>query len=94
MTSLCFFLFPLHFSFTHTHLLTHASLAQDFFSPKLLPVLSISFLLVAMTLSVTGVTLGGPPLCYESCDQCLSKWSLSIKMPTDLPYDPYRVGCG
>ena len=64
---------------------------EDFFSPKLLPVLSVSFLLVALSLSVTGHTLGGPPLCYQSCGTCLSSWSNSIKMPTMLDYDPYRV---
>lgn len=43
-------------------------------SPKLLPVLSGSFLLVTMSLYVTGKSLGGPPLCYSSCSHCLSKW--------------------
>eukprot|EP01035_Chromulina_nebulosa_P024891 gene24891-32428_t len=51
---------------------------EDFFSPKLLPVLSVSFLLVALSLSVTGHRLGGPPLCYQKCGQCLSIWDQSV----------------
>lgn len=56
------------------------STIEDFFSPKLLPVLSISFLLVTLTLTVTGHRLGGPPLCYQSCSLCLSSWSHSIPL--------------
>src|SRR5690606_2309988 len=51
---------------------------------KLLPVLSISFLLVALSLIVTGHRLGGPPLCYQSCGQCLSRWSEGV--PVDKSY--------
>jgi hypothetical protein len=43
-------------------------------SPRLLPILSISFLLVTLSLAVTGKRLGGPPLCYGGCGHCLSKW--------------------
>lgn len=82
---------------------------EDFFSPKLLPVLSVSFLLVALSLSVTGHRLGGPPLCYRTCGQCLSIWDQSVSVMSvqellqlaeseqersSLQYDSFRVGCG
>jgi uncharacterized Tic20 family protein len=69
---------------------------EEFFSPRLLPVLSISFLLVALSLSVTAKRLGGPPLCYRSCGQCLSTWSESAPLLVGEVYDPtnYRHGCG
>ena len=82
---------------------------EDFFSPKLLPVLSVSFLLVALSLSVTGHRLGGPPLCYRKCGQCLSIWEQSVSVSSvhelmqvaeseqerqSLQYDSFRVGCG
>lgn len=50
---------------------------EEVFSIKLLPLLSISFLLVALSLAVTGHKLGGPPLCYQSCGACLAKWDAS-----------------
>ena len=53
---------------------------EEFFSPKLLPVLSFSFLLVALSLAVTGRRLGGPPLCYRSCGTCLARWEESRKL--------------
>lgn len=65
-------------------------------SPKLLPVLSGSFLLVTMSLYVTGKSLGGPPLCYSSCSHCLSKWQNSqILLPGEIiPPEFDRSGCG
>lgn len=59
---------------------TLKSTIEDFFSPKLLPILSVSYLLVALSLAVTGHRLGGPPLCYSSCDVCLSQWQYSIPL--------------
>lgn len=72
------------------------SAIEDFFSPKLLPVLSVSFLLVVLSLSVTGHRLGGPPLCYRSCGMCLSSWRESEIVDSSLldTYDSYRIGCG
>lgn len=70
---------------------------EEFFSPKLLPVLSISYLLVALSLSVTGRRLGGAPLCYSSCRVCLSKWSSSIPLDPTVTYSRFeemRMGCG
>jgi hypothetical protein len=66
---------------------------EEFFSPKLLPVLSISFLLVVLSLTVTGRKLDGPPLCYSSCSYCLSKWSVSIPLPTAAGLKD-KLGCG
>lgn len=71
------------------------ALVEEFFSPKLLPVLSISFLLVALSLSVTGRRLGGPPLCYSTCKKCLALWENAI--PIDLSaslLEPDRASCG
>jgi hypothetical protein len=53
---------------------------EDFFSPKLLPVLSFSYLLVALSLSVTGNSLGGAPLCFRSCSVCLASWAHSVPL--------------
>ena len=41
---------------------------------RLLPILSVSFALVVLSLAVTGHKLGGPPLCYRSCRVCLASW--------------------
>lgn len=62
---------------------TFKTTIEEFFSPKLLPVLSISFVLVTLSLAVTGHRLGGPPLCYHSCQVCLSQWSASIPLVAD-----------
>lgn len=72
------------------------STLEDFFSPKLLPVLSISFLLVALSLGVTGHRLGGPPLCYHPCGVCLALWDESIPLDSTAAgdYERYRHGCG
>jgi len=51
---------------------------EEFFSPRLIPVLSISFLLVPLSLAVTGRTLGGPPLCFQPCGSCLPLWYVYI----------------
>lgn len=69
---------------------------EDFFSPKLLPVLSISFLLVALSLGVTGHRLGGPPLCYHPCGTCLALWDHAIALgdTAATEFEPYRHGCG
>lgn len=55
---------------------------EEFFSPKLLPIMSISFLLVTLSLTVTGKKLNGPPLCYSSCSTCLSSWDSSVVLDT------------
>lgn len=74
------------------------SIMEDFFSPKLLPVLSFSFLLVTLSLAVTGHRLGGPPLCYQSCGICLAQWENAIPLDTRKPINNadllYRIGCG
>lgn len=68
---------------------------EEFFSPKLLPVLSISFLLVVLSLTLTAQKLGGPPLCFSSCGQCLSNWQNSIPLPaSDLVDRTVSHGCG
>ena len=43
-----------------------------------MPVLSISFFLVVMSLMVTGHKLQGPPLCFNTCRVCLSHWDAAI----------------
>ena len=53
---------------------TFKAAVEEFFSPRLIPVLSITFLLVPLSLSLTGRTLKGPPLCFQRCGVCLSKW--------------------
>jgi hypothetical protein len=76
---------------------TFKASVEEFFSPKLLPVLSFSFLLVSLSLAVTGRTLGGPPLCYSSCGTCLSIWTESTKIPYGVVISEKfggRVGCG
>lgn len=72
------------------------STLEDFFSPKLLPILSISFLSVTLTLTVTGHRLGGPPLCYQTCSLCLSSWSHSIPLTAlqSLLHVPADSGAG
>lgn len=66
---------------------------EDSFSPKVIPMLSISFLLVALSLAVTGHKLGGPPLCYQSCHICLSSWHNAVLLdPPDSGAE--RMGCG
>jgi len=65
---------------------------EDSFSPKVIPLLSVSFLLVALTLAVTGHMLGGPPLCYQSCHVCLSSWENAI--PADENAQGSALGCG
>jgi hypothetical protein len=74
------------------------STLEDFFSPKLLPVLSFSFLLVTLSLAVTGHRLGGPPLCYQTCGVCLSRWEHAVPLPNGVleqeGIDSYRIGCG
>jgi hypothetical protein len=73
---------------------TFKTTIEDFFSPKLLPVLSISFLLVALSLAVTGHRLGGPPLCYQSCSICLAQWKESISLDDQRAsrLDAYYIG--
>ncbi len=69
-------------------------------TPRVLPVLSISFLLLALSLGTTGTTIGGAPLCFNTCRKCLSSWenAVSIRDYTSDPYapepDPYKVQCG
>lgn len=66
---------------------------EDSFSPKVIPLLSVSFLLVALSLAVTGHKLGGPPLCYQSCHVCLSSWHNAVQLdPTGTGSE--RLGCG
>ena len=69
-------------------------------TPRVLPVLSISFLLIALSLSTTGATLGGAPLCYKAHKECLADWdnAVSVADYTSDPYapapDPYKVQHG
>ncbi|KAJ1432800.1 hypothetical protein B484DRAFT_394774 [Ochromonadaceae sp. CCMP2298] len=72
--------FPRFGKFKHSFKAT----IEEFFSPKLLPVLSISFLCVVLSLSVTGHRLGGPPLCYHPCGYCLSTWDNSLPLPPPI----------
>ncbi len=69
---------------------------EDFFSPKLLPVLSFSFLLVTLSLAVTGHRLGGPPLCFQPCGDCLAQWKNAVELGHEegVIYESYRNGCG
>lgn len=62
-------------------LLCYKATIEDFFSPKLLPLLSVCFLCVVLSLAATGHRLGGPPLCYQSCSRCLASWHESIPLP-------------
>ena len=45
---------------------------------QVMPVLSMSFFLVVMSLMVTGHKLQGPPLCFNTCRVCLSHWDAAI----------------
>ncbi len=54
---------------------------EEFFSPKVMPVLSVSFILVVLSLMVAGHKLDGPPLCFSSCHVCLSRWNAAIPIP-------------
>ena len=47
---------------------------EDFFSKKVLYIVSVTFLLVVLSLSVSGHQLGGPPICFSSCGTCLASW--------------------
>jgi hypothetical protein len=70
---------------------------EEFFSAKLLPMISVSFLLVICLLTATGKTLGGPPICYSSCHVCLAKWSQSELIPEGMELESTptsRHGCG
>lgn len=58
----------------------------------MLPFFSLSFLLVVLSLSVTGHRLGGPPLCFKSCGECLASWSASV--PHQNPMESLHSGCG
>ncbi len=55
--------------------------------------LSISFLLVTISLAVTGDILEGPPLCYKSCYLCLSSWRKAL-MSDPVEGGADRLGCG
>jgi hypothetical protein len=48
--------------------------------------------LVVLSLSVTGHSLGGPPLCFQSCGECLASWSTSI--PHQGVSESHHSGCG
>lgn len=71
---------------------------EEFFSPKLLPILSISFALVVLSLAVTGQELEGPPLCYRSCRVCLASWKRSVVWSsedvTSMDNLDVSYGCG
>jgi hypothetical protein len=51
---------------------------EEFLAPRLLPVLSLSFLSVVLGLALTTAQLGGPPLCFRSCRTCLRSWSYAV----------------
>jgi hypothetical protein len=74
---------------------------EEFMTPRLLPVMSISLMLVTLSLAVTGRRLGGPPLCYRPCAQCMDMWSNAVSMteeeredPEEHGLDPFAVSCG
>lgn len=69
---------------------------ENFFSLKLLPVLSLSYLFVIISLYITGKLLQGPPLCFDSCSICLSRWDASIKIGEEGSeyYSKDMEGCG
>ena len=80
-------------NFKHTFKTT----MEEFFSQKLLPVISISYLLVSLSLSVTGQRLDGPPLCFQPCGACLASWGESVFINKDTninELDENRIGCG
>lgn len=66
---------------------------EDFFSKKVLYIFSVTFLLVVLSLSVSGHQLGGPPLCFSSCSTCLASWSKSIRHKDASPAN-FHNGCG
>lgn len=47
---------------------------EEFLPPRLVPVLSLSFLSVVIAVTLTAARLGGPPLCFSSCRTCLGSW--------------------
>lgn len=47
---------------------------EEFLPPRLVPVLSLSFLSVVIAVTLTAARLGGPPLCISSCRTCLGSW--------------------
>lgn len=47
---------------------------EEFLPPRLVPVLSLSFLSVLIAITLTAAKLGGPPLCLSSCHACLGSW--------------------
>ena len=73
---------------------------EEFMTPRLLPVMSISLMLVTLSLGVTGRRLGGPPLCYRPCSECLATWDNAVPVSVDAgdPYaparDPFKFSCG
>lgn len=76
---------------------TFKTTMEEFFSQKLLPVISISYLLVSLSLSVTGQRLKGAPLCFQPCGECLASWgdSVFIDNSTNInELDASRIGCG
>lgn len=69
-------------------------------TPRVLPVLSFSFLLMALSLGITGAKIGGAPLCYNTCRGCLASWEHAVSVAwyasdamAPAP-DPYKVQCG
>jgi hypothetical protein len=78
--------------------LTLQTSIEDSFSPKVIPLLSVSFLLVSLSLAVTGHILGGPPLCYSSCNVCLNRWVNAVagqqQQQSQEEEDIDRMGCG
>jgi hypothetical protein len=59
---------------------TFTSSLEEFFSPKVMPVLCVSFILVVFSLAVTGRKLQGPPLCFNTCRMCLATWQSAISI--------------
>lgn len=47
---------------------------EELLPPRLVPVLSLSFLSVLIAVTLTAARLGGPPLCLSSCHACLGSW--------------------
>lgn len=51
---------------------------EEFLPPRLVPVLSLSFLSVIIAVTLTAARLGGPPLCISSCRTCLGSWKHAL----------------
>lgn len=68
---------------------------EEFLAPRLLPVLSLSFLSVVIGLILTSQQLGGPPLCFRSCRTCLRSWRYAVPIANEsAPIVSHNNYCG